>query len=72
MSVMVTTSVQYAALVQQSTACHVSVMISLHGTEPLVTALKIETMTFVPQQASKAVGGMRTHEPGVPTAAPHW
>ncbi len=68
-SVMVTISVQKAVLVQQSTACQVSVMISLQGTEPLVTALNRETMTLVPQQASVAKGGVRVQPPGVPACA---
>ncbi|HND44411.1 MAG TPA: hypothetical protein PKX51_18960, partial [Cyclobacteriaceae bacterium] len=67
-SVMVTTSVQNELLVQQSVACHVSVMISLQGIEPLVMALKSETVTFVPQQASKAGGGTGIQ----PGSAPHW
>src|SRR5262245_61120607 len=63
-SVMVMVSVQYATLVQQSTARQVTVMISLQGTEPLVMALNTETVTLLPQQASKAVGGVGCHPPG--------
>jgi len=63
-----TTSVQKAALVQQSTARHVRVTIALHGSEALVTALNSETTTFVPQHASMAVGGV--NRIGVPVC-PH-
>src|SRR5256885_6676236 len=69
-SVMVMISVQKAELEQQSVAFQVKVMISLQGTEPLVTALKMVTLTAA-QQASTAVGGVSTQPPGVPAAVPH-
>src|SRR5258707_3289837 len=55
-SMMLTVSVQSAALLQQSVACHVRVMIWLQGMDPLVTALTSETITAL-QHASNAAGG---------------
>jgi hypothetical protein len=62
-----TTLVQKAAFEQQSTACQIRVTKALHGIGPLVIALRSETVTFVPQQASKAVGGVGC-QPFVPLA----
>ena len=70
-SVMVTISVQKAVLVQQSVACHVSVMISLHGIEPFVMELRSATVTFVPQHASKAGGGVGVHGVPIGVTKPH-
>jgi len=71
-SMMLTVSVQKAAFEQQSTAFQFKVMIWLHGTIPLVTALTSETVTLEPQHASKANGGVGCQPPGVPAAFPHW
>ena len=64
-------SVQKDLLPQQSCACHVMKMVSLHSPVLFVTMLKIVTGTLVVpdvfvQQLSVAVGGVITH------AVPHW
>ena len=65
-SVSVTTSLQKDEFEQQSVAFQFSVMMALHGNEPLVTALTSDTAT-VPQQASTADGGIGVQPPpGVP------
>ena len=55
---------QVATLPQQSTACHVSVTTLLHAL-PVLTLLRSERVTLVPQHTSLAVGG------GQKTAVPH-
>jgi len=62
-STMVTTWLHVAMFVQQSTACHVCVMMVRHELLPaLVTIPRLEIVTFVPQQESIAVGGSKLHE----------
>jgi hypothetical protein len=64
-STTVTICLQLAALLQQSTAVQVRTTISGQA-GLLVTVLATEIDTFVPQQASEAVGGSNVQ------AVPHW
>ncbi len=48
-------------LLQQSVACHRPARIIRHGVESKVTGASWVTVTFVPQQLSKALGGSKTN-----------
>jgi hypothetical protein len=62
LSIKVTKLVQMDLLPQQSTACQMAAMVSTQVPLLLfVTADTSEMNTFVPQQASNAVGGMKLH-----------
>jgi hypothetical protein len=63
-STMVTVWLQALLRLQQLVTTQVRVM--FHGQEPLVTVLRIVTVTLVPQQASEAVGESNDQ------AKPHW
>jgi hypothetical protein len=60
-SVMVMMSVQLVWFPLQSMASHVMLMVSRHGPEMFVTTFNTLICTFVPQQASRAVGGIGAH-----------
>ena len=65
-STTVTIWLQVAALVQQSVARQVRVMIVVQGGMTLVIVVSTVMVTFVPQQRSKAVGGSNDQ------MASHW
>jgi hypothetical protein len=58
-STMVTTWLKKELLPQQSVAFQVRV--ATFGQVPLVTVLKTETVTLLPQHVSVAVGGSKVH-----------